>query len=130
MTTGKPGASAGRKAAPKAAAKASASAPFEPMSFAKRDEAAEADQVVLFEVDGIEYTVPAVIPTGQALQYLAITNGMETEALRGMYLLRVLAGEAAFNALLGSADMTGADWHQLISILSEHVFGGLEGPGN
>ena len=101
-----------------------------PLSFAKRDPDAAADRIPLFEVDGVEYTIPAVIPTGEALMHLATTRGMQDEAMRGMYLLREIAGPAAFNALLGEAEMTPKDWHQLTTVLTEHTFGPLEKPGN
>jgi len=111
----------------RASAPARSVAPFAPLVFAKRDEKQPADRIVLFEVDGVEYTVPAVIPTGDALRHLAIVNQMPSEAMRGMYLLQNLVGSAGFDALLGQAEMTDGDWHKLIDILSEHCFGRLEG---
>jgi hypothetical protein len=115
-------------AARKAAAGAGRVAPFAPMSFAKREDA-EVDRIPLFEVDGVEYTVPAVVPTGTALALLLNTQGL-SEARRGAVLIEALAGNAALNALLGQAEMTDADWHKLITIVSEHAFGRLEEPGN
>lgn len=96
------------------------------MVFAKRDKT-QADRIPLFEIDGVEYTVPAVVPTGDALAHLAVTRGMADESMRGMYLLRELAGPEAMTALLGEAEMTDGDWHKLLTILSEHCFGRLEG---
>jgi hypothetical protein len=111
-----------KSAAPRAAAL---------MSFAKRNQdAASEDRIVLFEVDGTEYTIPAVIPAGDALAHLLIVNTLATEAQRGAYLVREIAGPAALTALLGEAEMTSADWRNLIKILTEHVFGPLEAPGN
>jgi len=105
-------------------------APFAALSFAKRGPDEDGDRIPLFEIDGTEYTIPAVVPTGDALLHLAVTNNLPDEAMRGMYLLRELAGPDALTALLGQADMSDTDWHKLISILSTHCFGRLEAPGN
>lgn len=104
-------------------------AAFAPLSFAKRDPDAVADRIALFEIDGVEYTVPAVVPTGESLRLLVNTNGLN-ESMRGAYLLETLAGHEALNALLGQAEMTDDDWHKLIGRLSRHAFGDLEEPGN
>jgi hypothetical protein len=101
-----------------------------PLVFAKRAPKVEVDRIPLFEVDGTEYTIPAVVSTGEALNHLVMTRGMETEALRGLYLLRELAGPEALAAVLNEADMTPEDWQKLLTVLSEHVFGRLEAPGN
>jgi hypothetical protein len=100
------------------------------MSFAKREAAPAEDRVPLFEIDGVVYDMPATISTGEALQHLVMVNAQATEAMRGMYLLRNVVGSDAFDALLGSADMQPGDWHKLMRILSDHVFGQLEAPGN
>jgi hypothetical protein len=109
-----------------AGVKARPVAPFAPLSFGKRATPAEADRIPLFEIDGTEYTIPAVVPTGDALVHLLNVNAMDSEAQRGVYLIRELAGPEALTALLGEADMTDGDWHKLITILSEHAFGRLE----
>lgn len=117
-----------RSRRPAAGKPVAADAPFAPMSFTKRDQKAKQDRVVLFEVDGVEYTVPAVVPTGDALKHLINTSGL-SEARRGAYLVQVLAGIDALNALL-DADLSDAEWHTLITTVSEHAFGRLEEPGN
>lgn len=126
-------ASNGRAARTPAARRAAAglAVPFQPMVFAKRDrtsEAARAAEVrlVLFEVDGIEYTVPADIPTGRRLELLLVAGGLETEVLKSSYLVRELAGVDALQALLTEADYQEADLLKLGSNLSRHVFGALE----
>jgi hypothetical protein len=116
-------------AARKAAAGAGrAQAPFAPLTFGKRDTAAS-DRIPLFTIDDTEYTIPAVVPTGEALVHLSMVKAMD-EARGGLYLVRELAGPDALTALLAEADMTDGDWHKLIQILSEHAFGRLEAPGN
>ena len=114
-----------------AEAKKTAAAPFEPMSFEKRDVQAEADveRVPLFEIDGAEYTIPAVVPTGDSLKLLLQTRGMN-EAERALVLIDVLAGNKALNALLGEAKLTDADWRKLITRVSDHALGRVEEPGN
>lgn len=107
-------------------------APFEPMVFARRDPKAEAEatatgqRLVLFEVDGTEYTVPAEIPTGRRIELLLVSAGMATEVLKASYLVRELAGPAAVHALLRDADYRDADLLKLGANLSRHVFGALE----
>lgn len=96
------------------------------MSFAKRDQAPAAERIVLFEIDGTEYTIPATVPTGQALELLTVSSVLPNEARRGIYLLRELAGPDALEALLGESDITDGDWHKLVTIMSEHSFGRLE----
>lgn len=104
--------------------------PFAPMSFTKRDPKADAKiaRTPLFEVDGVEYTVPAAVPTGHSLKLLLQTRGMN-EAERALVLIDVLAGNEALNALL-DADLSDSEWGRLIKNVSDHVFGGLEAPGN
>lgn len=120
----------GRALAKAQTARAVVVSSFAPLSFAKREPEAEAERIPLFEIDGTEYTIPAVVPTGDALAYLLVASSMANEAQRGAYLMRELAGPDALTALLGQADMRESDWHKLIKILSEHAFGHLEAPGN
>lgn len=103
--------------------------PFAPLAFARRDRDAEqgAERIPLFEIDGTEYTIPAVVPTGDALALLAVASGLPDEARRGMYLVRELAGPDALATLLGEAEITEADWRRLLELLAQHAFGGLEG---
>lgn len=105
-------------------------APFAALSFAKRAPAEDADRIPLFEIDGVEYTIPAVIAAGDALMHLAMVGRFQNEAQRGMYLVGQLAGNDALAALLAEAEMDVGDWQKLIKILSEHTFGQLEAPGN
>lgn len=105
-----------------------AAAPFAPMSFTTLDPKTKQDRLPLFEIDGVEYTVPAVVPTGHSLKLMLNTSGMN-EGQRGAYLIEALVGNAGLNALL-NADLSDADWHRLITTLSKHVFGRLEEPGN
>lgn len=123
-------AGSGRSARTPAVRRAAAgiAAPFEPMVFARRDPAAETGggRLVLFEVDGDEYTVPADIPTGRRLELLLITSSLEKEALKASYLVRELAGPAALQALLGEADYREGDLLKLGALLSRHVYGALE----
>lgn len=110
---------------------AAPSRPAALMSFAKRDRATEVeDRIPLFDIDGVEYTIPAVVRPGDARAYLAVTSGMENEAMRLMYLLRELAGPDALTALLGQADTSEDDWRRLNKIVLELVFGPLEASGN
>lgn len=115
-----------------AGAKARADAPFAPLSFGKRDRLQEAqrDRVVLFEIDGTEYTIPAVVPAGDSVAYQLVAGALPTEPAKGAYLIRELAGPAALTALLGDADVTDGDLRALFTIVSNHVFGPMEAPGN
>lgn len=120
-----------RQARTPAARKAAApgpTAPFAPMSFTTRDPEAEAERIPLFEVDGTAYTVPAEVPPTVGIKLMLMTAGM-SEARRGAVLIENLAGNKALNALLNSG-MSDAEWHQLITTLSEHAYGRLEEPGN
>jgi len=123
---------AARTPAARRAAAGIAAQPFEPMVFAKRDAEAEAEaaatgtRLVLFEVDGTQYTVPAEIPTGRRIELLLVSAGMATEVLKASYLVRELAGPAAIQALLRDADYNDKDLLKLGANLSRHVFGALE----
>lgn len=96
------------------------------LAFSKREEPKDdAKRIYWFEVDDVEYTMPADIPTGYAISLLTVVHGLSSAVHQGAYLIRELAGPAALTALLAS-DMTGAQWKQVVDKGWPHVFGPLE----
>ncbi len=103
------------------------------LSFTKRPEREAADQMTAFEIDGAVYTVPAVVETSDAMGLLLVVKDIEDPIVQGATLIRNLAGEDAFTALMSAASFSAADWRTLVDSLWQHAFGQLEEvrrPGN
>lgn len=93
------------------------SLPKEPLEDAKTE--------VLFEVDDVEYTMPAVVPAATAISILWVIHQMEKPFDQGFYLIRQLVDEKAMTALLNS-DLTPEQWSELIDKAWKHTFNQLE----
>lgn len=107
-----------------------AKAPAKPraaLSFTTLDDKQLKEQrIPLFEVDGVEYTMPAVVPMAYAISILAVVRQQQDAIGRGLYLVRELAGAEALTALLVS-DVDEDSWAALIDTMWPHCFGQLEG---
>lgn len=103
------------------------------LSFTKRAEPETAARITVFEIDGTVYTVPAVVETSDAMGLLLVVKDIEDPIVQGAALIRNLAGEDAFAALMSEASFSAADWRKLVDSLWQHAFGQLEEvrrPGN
>jgi hypothetical protein len=97
---------------------------FEPLRFGKR--ATDEERIVLFEIDGTPYTMPAVVDTGTALTLEIQLLGVETERRKALFLIQQLCGMDAYRALVNDSTFTIGDLLKLGQILAEHAFGSLE----
>lgn len=80
---------------------------------------------VLFEVDDVAYTMPAVVPAATAISILWVIHQMEKPFDQGFYLIRQLVDEKGMTALLNS-DFTPEQWGELIDKAWKHTFNQLE----
>lgn len=97
----------------------------EVLSFQSRDKDA-GERLVLFAVDDVEYTMPAVVAPGYAIALATVVHQVPDVIDQGCYLIRELSGPKALTALLES-NLTTAQWSAVIAKIWPHVFGQLEG---
>lgn len=85
----------------------------------------EETRVPLFSVDGVEYSMPAEIHAGFALQVLErVVNVGEVAAIP--WILRKLVGDKGVDALFAAKNFQTTDLDTLGKIVQEHVMGALE----
>lgn len=82
------------------------------------------DRVPLFDVDGVQYTMPAVVSAGQVLMQLR-DEQKYGDAYAGMLLIERLCGPEAMAAIL-AADLTLAQWAHVANVATTHALGQLE----
>lgn len=99
---------------------------FEPMRLERRAQPHEVDRVVLFSIDDADFTMPALVETGDAIKWRTLVATQRGEDLKGVLLLRLLCGDAAVAALLDDATMTREQWAQLRQKMTAHAFGDPE----
>lgn len=88
------------------------------------------EKIALFSIDGTDYMMPAVVEVTDAIQWLPRVNRFDDENVKGLFLLQLLCGDDAGDALLRDATMTTAEWAKLRKVMTEHAFGQLEKSGN
>lgn len=97
------------------------------LSFATLDDTALTEErFPLFEVDGTEYSMPAVVPPGYAISLNTMVRRIDDPLDQGLFLIRQLAGADALTALLAS-DAAPEAWRKVIDLIWPRVFGQLEG---
>lgn len=106
---------------------AAAAPAFEPIRLPANDEVSE-DRIPIFYIGDTEYTVPAVIPAGVALEYLRISAAAGPDAAAGVILTRVL-GEEAYTALEQARGLTGDQLMQIVQLVVDQALGALEQEG-
>jgi hypothetical protein len=106
------------------AARAAEPTEFEPLRLERRDP--KQDRVQLFAVDDQWYTMPALVPLGEAMKIAALMDMQRNERGKQAVLLREVCGIDALAALYGEASFDGRQWNQLVDIVRTHALGQLE----
>lgn len=117
-------AAASKTVARRPATLAAATPSFEPIRIPANDEVPE-ERVPIFYIGEEEYTVPASIPAGVALEYLRISAAAGSDAAAGVILTRVL-GEEAYTALEQARGLTGEQLMQIVQLVVDRAMGSLE----
>jgi hypothetical protein len=85
------------------------------------------DRTDLFEIDGQMYTIATKPKVNTALRYMHIARTQGTEA--GIdYMLGVLLGDEAYEALMSFDDLTQEQLEQVITIAGKIMQGAVEDP--
>jgi len=87
---------------------------------------ADAAREPLFSVGDQVYTMPATVPTGDAIMLAARLRLQPDEDAKGVALVLNLCGGDALAALMGDSTMTRAEWKTIVRILTERAFGPAE----
>lgn len=103
---------------------AAAEPDYEPIRIPANDEVPE-DRIPIFYIGTTEYTVPASIPAGVALEYLRVSAAVGPDAASGVILTRVL-GEEAYSALEQARGLTGEQLMQIVQLVVDKALGSLE----
>jgi hypothetical protein len=85
------------------------------------------DTVPLFEIDGVEYSVPRKPRANIALKYLATLEARGPE-IASVYLMRAVLGDEGYAALSNCDSLTEAHLEWLIETLHGLVMGTTEAP--
>jgi len=87
----------------------------------------EVETVVLFSIDGVDYTIPKKPRVNIALRYLKMAREEGPEAAQG-YLLEALVGEEAYEALMNFDDLDSETLGAIAEAAQKLTLGGLEAP--
>jgi|GEM_PF-3350133 len=87
------------------------------------------ERVVLFEIDGVEYTIPRKPRANVGLKYLRDLRKVG-ENVAVSNLLVALLGEDGFDALVDYEDLTMEDLERVTTISQKIVLGELQTSGN
>jgi hypothetical protein len=104
-------------------------APFEPVRIVtKTAEPAEDDSIPLYYLDDVEYRIPKRISQGVTLEFLRLqrTQGASVAVQR---ILERLLGNAAYETLEQSDDVTDEQLEQICAAVVHHVAGPVEESG-
>jgi hypothetical protein len=85
------------------------------------------EEVELFSIDGIVYTMPAKVGTNVSLQYLRMVRTQGQEVALGWLLERVI-GEDAYEALMNCDGLTPDALAQVMEVVRQHTMGAVEAP--
>lgn len=97
---------------------------FEPIHIPADDDIEE-ERVPLFYIGDTEYTIPKVIPSGVALQYLRVAGERGQDFAAPILLTRVL-GEEAYEALENSRNLTEDQLRQIVQLVIDLALGKRE----
>lgn len=85
----------------------------------------EVEKVPLFEIDGVEYGMPARIGPNVGLKALRIARTQGSDVAEAWLLEEVLGGEG-YEALMNFNALEVEDLEQIMSIVQKHVMGQAE----
>ncbi len=83
------------------------------------------DEIELFSIDGVSYTIPAKPRVNVALKYLWHVR-QYGEDRAAAELMESLLGPKGFQALVEYDDLTPDQFGQILTIAQQHVLGALE----
>ena len=89
--------------------------------------AEEVEQIELFSIDGVSYTIPNKARVNVGLRYMKIMRDESAEAAQA-WLLEEMVGTEGFEALMGYDDLTPEILEQIVSAAAKVVLGELETP--
>ena len=98
---------------------------YEPIIITSRDPDAEVKMVKLFEIDGIDYLVPAEPDAGLALDVIDDT-AQYGEVVANMRMLRRVIGDEGYQALKDCGALKGRHLAALSDAVTKLVLGSLE----
>lgn len=84
-------------------------------------------RIVLFSIDGVEYSIPRRPRMNISLQFMHLTRSQGDSAAMD-YLLEKLLGEDGYKALREYDDLEPADFQKITAIASQVTLGSLEVP--
>ncbi|MDQ3760971.1 MAG: hypothetical protein M3460_04530 [Actinomycetota bacterium] len=84
------------------------------------------DEIELFSIDGVAYTIPAKPRVNVALKYLWHVR-QYGEDRAAAELMESLLGPKGFQALVEYDDLQPEQFGQILTIAQQHVLGALEG---
>lgn len=86
------------------------------------------ERIVLFKLDGEEYSIPKKPRANMALKYLRLTRE-HGERRAGAFLLEDLLGTENYEALMNYDDLTQEQLEHVMEIAQMHVLGEIEEAG-
>jgi hypothetical protein len=89
--------------------------------------AEEVEQIELFSIDGVSYTIPNKARVNVGLRYMKIMRDESAEAAQA-WLLEEMVGKEGFEALISYDDLTPEILEQIVSAAAKVVLGELETP--
>jgi hypothetical protein len=85
------------------------------------------ERVAIFELDDVEYTVPAKPSAGMALKYLKLQATSENPDYAQYWMMTRLLGEETYDVLAEHEDLDFEQMEEIIELCTTHLFGGQEG---
>jgi hypothetical protein len=92
------------------------------------DKLAAAEQIPIFEIDDVVYSIPDVQRAEVGIRYLDIAAKRGTQAA-AHYLIRETVGEEGLEALMAVKGLAPKDWERISKKASQIVMPKSKGPG-
>jgi hypothetical protein len=118
-------ATAARTAAARRPANTAPDPGFEPIRIPANADVPE-ERIPVFYIGDTEYTAPAHVPPGVALEYMRVATERGTDVAAGVILTRVL-GEDAYRALEQARGLTSGQLNQIVQMVVDKAMGSQEG---
>ena len=105
---------------------------FTPVRLASTPRDVPVRRVVLFSVDGTDYTVPVEVPAWVGMEYLHLVAGEDGQGFASAratdFLLREVLGDGGYAAFRGAQSMSSAEFAQILTIVVRLAMGPMEAP--
>lgn len=103
-------------------------ADFEPIVIDTREELPEVEQIHLFTIDGVDYSMPAEVPPSVGLQAMEMVR-TEGEMVANAWMLEEALGSDGYHALINCRHITIEQMRQIGDIVAEHMLGAFGDDG-